>query len=149
MSPAWLLLRYFIKPFLSMLICQNLFMFEVAVLKCIFWESIFEVHPCSEKLKVFFNIRLQFDYTLFQTYFLLKLRKQKYSQFFVFLVLYLHCTITIRYFYNFTFSVLNKTFNTVSVIVQSLYYKKRFLVSFNQNWFHKRYSKLIHKCYSK
>ena len=67
---------------------------------------------------------------------------------FLFLILYLHCwyTNSILYFYNFIFSVLNKTVNTTKcncavIIVQSNTYDG--YVSFNQNWFHKRYSKSV------
>ena len=93
---------------------------------------------------------------MFQTYFLLKSRNQKYSQFFIFLILYLHCwyIITIIYFYNFIFSALNKRTNTTKcnravIILQPNTYDKKGYVYFDQNWFYKRCSKLIHKRYSK
>ena len=72
---------------------------------------------------------------MFQTYFLLKPRIQKYSQFFIFLIFYLHCTNTIVYFYDFIFSVINKTANTtkcncaVIILQKKLCYFQSELVS--------------------
>ena len=39
--------------------------------------------------------------------------------------------------------------NRAAIILQSNTYDKKSYVSFNQNWFHKRYSKFIYKRYSK
>ena len=110
----------------------------------VFWNGNFEMHFLGEQfwiVPMFWEINIFYQH---QTYFLLKPRKQKYSQF-LFLILYLHCwyTNSILYFYNFIFSVLNKTTkcNCAVIIIQSNTYYG--YVSFNQNWFHKRYSKSV------
>ena len=93
---------------------------------------------------------------MFQRYFLLKPRKQKCNQVFIFLILYLHDILIQSY----TFIIfLNKTANTTKCIRVVITLQN---VSFNQNWFQKRYLncptnvtqidpqtllKLTHECY--
>ena len=153
-SWAWLFIRYLIKPFFFILICHYLFLIVLIFLGWQFWNAFLrEQIKCTHALKKKnFNIRLQFDSTLFQTSFLLKPRKQKYIQFFIFLILYLHCWYnnTIVYFYNFIFSALNKTANTTkSNCAVNITKKAIFLLikigftNVTQNWFHECYSKLV------